>query len=337
MEIVVFDDKLLYYRKKSTLLLRDIIKVPLGKLFSNLPSARKIIKNGITVFVYHEVTDTPSQFSLDYGLAVSTGTFRKQINWIKKNFTIVHPEQLNSNAELPHSAALITFDDGMLSSFENGLAILEEMNVPSLFFLNMGSVIERKPLISAIACFMGQQSPAFKGYCSSNQIEPPYHLTLRPDVARVFFAENSEMNDEAILAYQGKFAEIDLVMKWSTSKNVIYGNHLYEHWNAEALSDQEFMDQYIQNEHLLSNLNNSVKYFAFPNGQPGTCFTERHIMLLKRLGAERIFSSSGNINVNSENFLLDRISFGNYDRTSGAMWFKVGLTYLKKSLHKLFS
>lgn len=317
--------------------LRNLLKVPLGLIFSMLPSQKKIRKKGITVFVYHEVTDTPSLFSKDYGLAVSTATFRKQIAWIKKNFTIIHPKQLTDNSELSQYAALITFDDGMLSSFENGLTILEEMNVPSLFFLNMGSVVERKPLISAVVCFLGKQSFEFKTHCATNQIEPPYHLTVNPKILNSFFAKNAIKNNEAVVEYQGQFAELDLVKKWSSSKNVIYANHLYEHWNAEALNDDEFVDQYVRNEQMLTGFNNSVKYFAFPNGQPGTCFTDRHIALLKRLGVERIFYSSGNINADETNLLLDRISFGRYDQASAAMWFKVGLAYYKSKIQKIFS
>ena len=317
--------------------LQNLLKVPLGVFFSMLPSQKKIRKNGITVFVYHEVTDTPSLFSEDYGLAVSTATFRKQIEWIKKNFTIIHPKQLSDNLKFSQYAALITFDDGMLSSFENGLRILEEMNVPSLFFLNMSSVVERKPLTSAVICFWGNQSLKFKEHCAKNQVKPPYHLTVNPEILNNFFAKNPIKNDEAVVEYQGQFAGLELVKKWSNSKYVIYANHLYEHWNAEALNDDEFVDQYVRNELELNQFSNSVKYFAFPNGQPRTCFTDRHLALLKTLGVERIFYSSGNINVDETNLLLDRISFGRYDQASAAMWFKVGLTYYKNKIQKILS
>ena len=317
--------------------LQNLLKVPLGLIFSMLPSQNKIRKNGITVFVYHEVTDTPSLFSEEYGLAVSTATFRKQIEWIKKNFTIIHPKQLSDNSKLSQYSALITFDDGMLSSFENGLRILEEMNVPSLFFLNMSSVVERSPLTSAVLCFLGKESFEFKEHCASNQVKPPYHLTVNPKILNNFFAKNTIKNDKVLVEYQGQFAELDLVKKWSISKNVIYANHLYEHWNAEALNDDEFVDQFVRNEEMLNQFNNTVKYFAFPNGQPGICFTNRHITLLKCLGVERIFYSSGNINANETNLQLDRISFGKYDHTSASMWFKVGFAYYKNRIQKIFS
>lgn len=316
--------------------LRDILKVPLGYLFYNLPSAKRLIKEGITVFVYHEVTDTPSQFSIDYGLSVSNKTFRTQIQWIQKHFNIINPKQLTETAPLPQNAALITFDDGMLTSFENGLSILEEMNIPSLFFLNMGSVVEQKPLVSAIACFLGQQSSVFTNFCSLNKVEPPYHLTFSPTIANHFLLQHNEIDNSAVMEYQGQFAALPLVEKWSYSPNVVYGNHLYEHWNAEALNDDEFRDQYIRNEKLLMRFGNFRKFFAFPNGQPKTCFNERHIRLLKEMGAERIFSSSGQINSDKRPFLLDRISFGMYDQSNGAMWFKVGFTYLKFKFRKIF-
>jgi peptidoglycan/xylan/chitin deacetylase (PgdA/CDA1 family) len=314
--------------------LRDILKVPLGFLFYNLPSAKRLIKDGITVFVYHEVTDTPSQFSIDYGLSVSNNTFRKQIRWIQKHFNIIHPKQLTETALLPNNAALITFDDGMLTSFDNGLSILKEMNIPSLFFLNMGPIVEKKPLVSAIACYLGQQSSAFKSFCGLQKVDQPYHLTFSPTIANLFLLQHNEIDNNAVMEYQGQFAAFQLVEKWSYSPNVVYGNHLYEHWNAEALNDDEFRDQYIRNEKLLMKFSNFCKFFAFPNGQPKTCFNERHIRLLKEMGAVRIFSSSGRINSDKRIFLLDRISFGMHDQSNGAMWFKIGFTYLKSKFRK---
>ena len=310
--------------------------MPLGYLFYNLPSAKRLIKDGITVFVYHEVTDTPSQFSIDYGLSVSNNTFRKQIQWIQRYFNIIHPKLLTETALLPKNAAMITFDDGMLTSFENGLSILEEMNVPSLFFLNMGSIVEQKPLISAIACFLVQHSSAFINFCSLKKVEPPYHITLSPTIANDFLLQYNEIDYKAVMEYQGQFAALSLVEKWSSSPNVVYGNHLFQHWNAEALNDDEFRDQFILNEKLLLKFGNFVNYFAFPNGQPKSCFSERHIRLLKEMGAERIFSSSGQINSDKRSFLLDRISFGMYDQSNGAMWFKVGFTYLKSKFRIFF-
>lgn len=316
---------------------RNLIKAPLGLFFSKLSFTRRSIQNGITIFVYHEVTDSPSLFSSEYGLAVSTDIFKKQIEWIDRNFTIIHPEQLTQNTKLPESAALITFDDGMISSFKPGLEILEKMNLPSLFFLNMGSVIEKKPLVSAIACYLGKQSSEFKKFCADNKIAPPYHLTIQPQSYKRFISETGFMANEAINNYQGEFAEMDLVEEWSLSKNVVYANHLYEHWNAEALTDKEFCEQYMLNEQNLVRFKNFMRFFAFPNGQPGTCFKERHIDLLKQLGAVRIFSSSGHINIDCNSYLLDRIALGRYDKTNATIWFKVGLAYFKKQFRKILS
>lgn len=316
---------------------QNFLKIPLGLFFSKLSSTRRSIHNGLTVFVYHEVTDTPSQFSSEYGLAVSTAIFKKQIEWIDKNFTIIHPDQLTENAKLPDSAALITFDDGMASSYNPGLEILEKKNLPSLFFLNMGSVIEKKPLVSAIACYLGKQSPEFKKFCTEDKIAPPYHLTLQPKYYKKFISETCFRDMEAVIKYQGEFAEVDLVDKWSLSKNVVYANHLYEHWNAEALTDKEFSDQYILNEQNLVRFKNFRKFFAFPNGQPGTCFTERHIDLLRQLGAVRIFSSAGHINKDGNSYLLDRIALGRYDKTNATIWFKIGLAYYKNKFRKILS
>lgn len=314
--------------------LRDVIKIPIGYFLLRL--VKKKTKEGLTIFVYHEVTDYPSQFSIDYGLAVSIETFRKQVIWIKNNFNIIHPQDLMSINDLPPFSAIISFDDGMKSSFENGLKILEEMNIPSIFFLNMSNILHNNPLESAFISYLGKNSNEFKLFCESRNIQKPYHLTLNPTDKLRFLKVAKDINYKTILEYQGNFANIELIHKWSNSKLVVYGNHLYEHWNASALNDIEFLQQYSENKKSMAKLQNFIDYFSFPNGQPGSCFNIHHIDLLKKLKAKKIFSSSGNINTSKNNFLLDRVSFGPFDKNIYSMWFKVGFKFINIFILKFY-
>jgi len=43
----------------------------------------------LTVFVYHDVSDNPSEFSLKYNLNVCPEIFEHQINFIKNNFNVI--------------------------------------------------------------------------------------------------------------------------------------------------------------------------------------------------------------------------------------------------------
>ena len=79
---------------------------------------RRIIENSLTVFCYHDVTKTPSDFSRQNSLNVPPKVFDYQIDYIKKNFNVIEPKQLMEQP-LPLKAALVTFDDGFKSFFTN--------------------------------------------------------------------------------------------------------------------------------------------------------------------------------------------------------------------------
>jgi len=316
----------------TKLLFRNIIKIPIGFLLYFC--IKKKINRGLTIFVYHEVTDFPSQFSTDYSLSVTLSTFEKQVSWIKKNFKIIHPLDLLSNNKLPESAAIISFDDGMKSSFENGLRILEEMNIPSIFFLNMGHILDQDPLESAFVSYLGRNSNEFKLFCEQRDINKPYHLTFKPDDKVMFLKIFKNIQKNKIEEYLGEFANLKLVQKWSDSKLVVYGNHLYKHWNSNALNEIEFLEQYNKNKKSIDKFYNFIDYFSFPNGQPESCFNSKHIELLRVNKVKKLFSSAGNINSNQNNYLLDRISLGPYDINEFAMWFKIGKNIFKKNKYK---
>ena len=291
------------------------------------------MKHGLTVFMFHEVSDKPSLFAEEYGLAVSIKTFHRQMTWIKSKFNIIHPADVLNETPLPECAAIISFDDGFLSSFENGLAILKKLEVPSIVFLNMQAILEKKPIISAIACYLNRYVPVFLEFSKSIGLSQPFHLTLSPSILHAFEEHYGFIDKNAVLDYQGRFADLSTIMAWSDKDFVVYGNHLFDHWNAPALSIEEFKDQYKRNEIALSQLANSVNLFSFTNGQPGTCFSSREVDFLQLLGAGKVFSGAGVVNHDAKKYLLGRISLSERDRDEDHLWFRIGHAVLNDLLH----
>ena len=62
-----------------------------------------IFGNSLTVFCYHDVTNTPSDFSRENALNVSPEVFEYQIAYIKKNFNLLK----TTSSSLNCSAAAI--------------------------------------------------------------------------------------------------------------------------------------------------------------------------------------------------------------------------------------
>ena len=142
--------------KKS---IEPIIKNSLGFLFRAFSG---VLKDAITIFVYHDVSDSPSEFSRSHDLNVRPSLFEEQIKFIKKNFNVISPHHL-LRGEIPHRAALITFDDGFIGYFKNAIKILEKYDLPSIIFLNMGP-IKGEVFWSGLITYLCDKRSDFKSY-----------------------------------------------------------------------------------------------------------------------------------------------------------------------------
>ena len=270
----------------------------------------------VSVFLFHEVSDTPSKFSVDNKLNVDIVTFKQQVLWIQENFNIIHPSQLLVSEKLPRRAAIVSFDDGMLSIFENALPFLKEKGIPSIMFLNMGHIENKTPLISSCLIFLSEKNREMKEFIKNRKITKPAFLSITPQQFKDFKSLKSDLQHDQINRYQGPLATRDIIEDWQDETVVVYGNHLYEHWNSVALTDEEFALSIQKNKEHLSSLQNDINMFAFPNGQPNLCFTKEQVETLKDLGLYKVFYSSGGINVGRKNFLMNRIPLIAEDNTS---------------------
>lgn len=311
-------------------MIRRIAKKMLGLMFRSLPSIRSKVSRGLTVFTFHEVSDCPSLFARQYCLAVSTETFRRQATWIKQNFNVIHPRDLANGNTIPERAAIISFDDGFLGTFQHGLPVLEGLGLSFIIFLNMQPVLEQKPMLSAMACYL-ENVPEFLAFAQTVGLKRPFHLTLSPAVLQDFENQHGPVDHLAVLAYQGPFADMETLKAWDGKELVAYGNHLLQHWNACALSPEQFEQQYAKNEKALALFKSRINLFAFTNGQPGTCWTERDVSLLRGLGAGRIFSAKGGVNPDPGKFLLGRLSLSEHDNDADQLWFRTGRAALHSS------
>ena len=308
---------------------RIMAKKAIGFWVKFVPHVQHSIDNGLTVFAFHDVSNTASEFAKQYGLVVSTELFERQIQWIKANFEIIHPSLILGGKQLPKRAAIITFDDGYRGTFENGLPVLERLGVPSIIFLNMQPILLGTPVLSAIACFLDQYEPDFAGFCRRSGLVAPFHLSLNPKVWEAYQREHVCVNLTAVQKFQGDFADSDALRRWDKHSLVSYGNHLFEHWNAVALSSEELKNQYLRNEAALASFAARVNLFAFTNGQPDTCFSKRDLALLQSMGVGRVFSTAGGVNQASEGFLLGRVALCESDNGENLLWFRIGRAVLQ--------
>jgi peptidoglycan/xylan/chitin deacetylase (PgdA/CDA1 family) len=101
----------------------------------------------LTVSNYHYIRENfTSSYPSIFG--ITPGEFRKQLLLLKNQGDFITPNDLVGNIkevlESKDNHFFITFDDGLKEQFENALPILDELNIPPLFFINSINHIEKK-------------------------------------------------------------------------------------------------------------------------------------------------------------------------------------------------
>lgn len=287
---------------------------------------KKIFENYLTVFCYHDVTNSPSDFCRENFLYVTPEVFDYQIGHIKKNFNIIHPDQLMENS-LPPNPALVTFDDGYKSFFTNAIPILELHKTPVLIFLNMGPILGEISWPGLIV-FLCEREPNFVKYLKSQirlaENGRPLFLSCSQRIVENYLRKNKKEFKQVITDYVGNFADEKDLDKFSQNTYIFYGNHSYKHYVSSLLKDDEFLNDVEKNAKLLRKYPNYLEYFAFPFGQPKTTFTESQAQLVLNSGVKKVFfSSASTLNIFPSDSLLDRITLLSDDNSSSKINYRI--------------
>ena len=284
----------------------------------------------ITIFLFHEVSDNPSQFAIDYDLYVTTHSFRKQIRWIKRNFKVITPLELLKEEESQGVNAMITFDDGSESIFNNAAQILTEENLSATVFINMAPV-NGEVFWSGKICYLFKHENSFREKMHQKYGKKAFLYCSQQDIDNWSELQKIDDFEDRVKSYYGRFASIEQLEE-SCEGNIFLGNHLYNHFNATAISEKELTDQYLSNFRSLSQFDNFINIFSYPYGQPNSCYNEVTDNLIKKLGALMIFSAFSIPNKHSKlTRKMHRIAVSNNDDHIFRLLFK---TFIRPLLNK---
>lgn len=278
---------------------------------------RGICRNATVIFLYHEISDSPSEFNKLYSLNVYPSIFEEQIKAIKKLFNVITPDELLSG-HYPRPAAMITFDDGMVGYFERAVSILDKHQVPSVIFLNMGPV-DGEIFFSGLVTYLVNYNDAFKEEIKQlcrNKKQADNYLYCTPEKVEGFLQRNDRrrLYLEATNFF-GRLANRGHLEAVEKNRLVYFGNHLYNHYNAKMLSLSGLGQAYLENHNKISAFRNATPLFSYPFGQPRLCYDDATNDLIFKLGARLIFSSYPAANIGSKNKVLHRVTLNNDIRT----------------------
>jgi peptidoglycan/xylan/chitin deacetylase (PgdA/CDA1 family) len=265
-----------------------------------LPRFRSFLTRGLTVFVFHEVTDTPSEFQRRTHGYVTNEVFRNEMAWIGERFEFISPTalmQLGGSGDLPAQAGLVSFDDAWAGVFRVGLPILASLGVPALCFLNMATV-DGTPDLSAVRLYERLRPPE-----GGPRLDRPIHADEADGILAAI--SKAYKHDQEYSSFQGATAtHDDLIAAVTESRNVWFGSHLFHHWDLHRISHGLFIRSVQDNAEALAAYSNSVPALATPYGHELNGLSE----LKEDLGVALVFVATGGQNRDPSAPVLDRLA-----------------------------
>jgi len=288
--------------------MRNFIKNIIGKNYKKF--FYNFQKKKISIFLFHEVTDYPSEYQKLDKIFHTKNQFVEIIEWINKNFKIINMNDIDKiNDEENKNFAAITFDDGFKGNFDFAIPYLIKEKIHSTHFINMKPILNDMPNIVATCIYLRKYIDEFETFEKKLKIKELSYLNINPEIYQKFIKEIKKQIDfKKILQFQGKLANLKDLRNFSDNNYVTYANHLFDHWNSTALKVDDFSLNVNLNIDHLKKFKNFKNYFAFPHGLPKKNFKQENVNILRKLNIEKIFFYSGDININYQSSnLFNRI------------------------------
>jgi len=246
------------------------------------------ISKGLTSFVFHDVTDTPSPHSLLTKTYTKEELFRTQIKWISKNFKVLNAQELSDRSL--KSGSIITFDDGYKSAILFASRHLQTLNLHSFHFINP-AVTKGGVNSTALVHFVAQKNGEKLKWENSN---PSY---LRNEISKLTSLEKIQLND-----FSGPYANRNEIINSVKSRYVTIGNHGNNHWFLNSISKKELMAEMQDSSEFLREVPHFKRLFSTPHALA----REDSLEAIAQAGYEIIFSGKRHIE-HSEYLVLPRI------------------------------
>ena len=286
----------------------------------------------LTVSNYHYIRETfaalyPSIFG------ITPDDFRKQLVLLKNQGDLIEPNTLVANLkdvlESKENFFLITFDDGLKEQFDKALPILDELDIPALFFINSINHIEKKvslahqihlvrSIVSSEVLFdnlekeMGRklnqqeikQAHQFYRFDNPQSAELKYFLNVLLD----FTTQEKFINGIFTQYFDQKEVLEKLYMNTDEIQQLIksgfIGSHTHTHLPLGIYEEQTIINELLTTKKYLENLGSvTIDFVAYPYGTKEAA-TEEVGKLAKQVGYKLGFTTRPGINKMTNNPLL---------------------------------
>lgn len=280
--------------------------------------------NCLTIFQYHKI---PSVAPLYINGEVEAKEFSRvlanYLGWFKF-FPLEEAYERLRGGGLPACSAAITFDDGYSDWFEHIVPLLSKHKVPATFFITSGQLGKSEPfwherIANAIALRAGEKRLP-EGFdwgrshigLSDSEVaktilvvqEKLKYMALAEREEAICLLENGLPKDQTFRPFMHE----DVIKLRDAGFQI--GAHSRRHPILSHCSNHEALDEIAGcKEELEGLLQDKVTQFAYPNGRPGSDFSQKHIDLVKKSGYRlAVTTSPGVARVGVDPFQLPRFT-----------------------------
>jgi len=255
-----------------------------------------LLAGNLRVLAYHTVHD-PAKFE-------------KQLHYLKEHFHLIDlhtlKNHLNKGEKLPNRSLLITFDDGDISVFENGLPLFKKYKIPSVLFV--------------ITKLIGTSDPYWWDqirYCLGGEEghKKSWEAKTWKNEERIDYLEKLTNNSEKPQLKKDQLKNSQL--KQLREAGMEIANHSHTHPMFDRCTERELRYEISSSSKLLADLGFHKNVFAYPNGN----YDPKAENILKKEGIEMAFLFDHKVNSKIINPL--RISRIRVDSDTDIKEFKV--------------
>jgi peptidoglycan/xylan/chitin deacetylase (PgdA/CDA1 family) len=253
-------------------------------------AGRSLWAKSLTVVNYHRVDDLQREGfdSFKPNVSATPEEFNRQMDYLAKWFQVVSlkeiVEWLDGRKELPHYAALITFDDGYLDNYTSAYPILCGHHFPALIFLTTEHIGTDAPFYWDMAAYCFHHTKSDHLVFPDGRVEHWSNAGQLDQVSRSWIEFMKTLQQEEkqkhvqrlpealqVSVPQGYFQK--LMMNWAQVRamqkdGIEFGAHTLHHPILTRISSEQVREEIEGSKSRIEEETGElVLGFAYPNGQ----------------------------------------------------------------------
>ena len=295
------------------------------------------MNNKLLILLYHGVSSSKSKgIENSSRKHISLDAYYRQMVFLKDNACLLSMNDVvkyyENNRPFPDCSVAVSFDDGFENNYTNCLPIIDELKIPTTFYITSGLIgtkdmfwvdiledcinlternrIEIRLHDEVVILDLGDKKNKLNSLSEIKKFCKSVKNTLRLDVVNQII-EKTEINPSPDHAENYRILDWGQLVEMHNNSNIIIGGHSLKHEILSSLEPDQISSNIKESLNLLNkNLNTVTTHYSYPEGQDEH-YNDNVIHELRQHGV--ICSPSARYGLNTLNndlFNLNRVMVG---------------------------